>query len=389
MKLFKSLANLKKDATKKANDAADKLKKFVQKPGNPIPWVLNPNYKQINKPTTSGTRPAPKKKSMFDRLGDNIRSVGRSIDKNVTQPIAKEVKHIVKPVAGEVALRAKQVAANPNIKKLSDKLGDGLREFDKKVVQPTGDYIGDVARGDKNILGNNMNREAKSKMPQNTDTNLVDTSGMTPEQKIAYDKFLAQQKLNSSITDSRWRQDSMDRMRMASDNKFDQQFQRDIDSGRANPILNIPQGEAVVDRIRNTLAGLYPGRTVASGGSGILALPPYPEDDTPSPFDPTTKMVASGGAALGARSQEYPDTDDVMPTGTPGPNDTKPGTIGLPATQTATSLTGDTPEKLYADFYTQYKDVASPLDLITYKSAAESGDTKKMEEILNKIRSKA
>lgn len=389
MKLFKRIANVAKDATKKASNAADKLSKFVQKPGNPIPWVLNPNYKQIVKPATPASKPAPKKKGLFDRLGDNLRSAGRAIDKTVTQPIAKEIKHIVQPVAGEVAMRAKQVAANPVIKKISDKAGDGLREFDKKVVQKTGDFIGDVYRGDKNLLGNNMNREAKSKMPQNTDTALVDTSGMTPEERIKYDQYLARRKIDASIADSQGRQDFLIGKAAASDRKFDEQFQRDIDSGRANPILNIPQGEAVVDRIRNTLSGLYPGRTVASGGSGILAIPPYPEDDAPSPFDPTTKMIASGGAALGARSQEYPDTDDVMPSGTPGPNDTKPGTIGLPSTKTATSLTGETPEKLYADFYTQYKDVASPLDLITYKSAAEAGDTKKMEEILNKIRSKA
>ena len=177
MALFK-LPNLKQ-TTKKASNAADKLSKFIQKPGNPIPWVLNPNYKQIVKPATPASKPAPKKKGLLDSLGDNLRSAGRAIDKAVTQPIAKEIKHIVQPVAGEVAMRAKDLANSKAVKQAGDAIGDGLRSFDKNVIQPVStskalktiqgkaqqaaDYVGDEVR---NIPGSLKNMAQASQDPE-------------------------------------------------------------------------------------------------------------------------------------------------------------------------------------------------------------------------------
>ena len=143
-----------------------------------------------------------------DKVGDVVRPAAQSV--------AKEVGHMVNPAICEVALRGKQLAqaSAPVLKRIGDKLGDGLREFDKKVVKPTGDYLGDLGRGDIDILGNRYDREAQVKVPGYTmDTGLVDTSGMTPEQREAYERFLAERGVQSKIEDSRWRQDAVENIR--------------------------------------------------------------------------------------------------------------------------------------------------------------------------------
>jgi hypothetical protein len=55
---------------------------------------------------------------------------------NAANTVAKEVGHVVNPIAGEIALRAKNLANSEAVKKASDAVGDGLRDFDKNVVQP-------------------------------------------------------------------------------------------------------------------------------------------------------------------------------------------------------------------------------------------------------------
>jgi len=110
-----------------------------------------------------------------DKVGDVVRPAAQSV--------AKEVGHMVNPAIGEVALRGKQIAkaSTPVLKRIGDKLGD-------------------VVTGRKDIFGNDTNRDAKVKIPGGTmDTGLVDTSGMTPEQREAYDRYLAERRLNAKI----------------------------------------------------------------------------------------------------------------------------------------------------------------------------------------------
>lgn len=178
-----------------------------------------------------------------DKVGDVVRPAAQSV--------AKEVGHIVNPAIGEVALRGKQLAKSsaPVLKRIGDKLGDA------------GDAIGDVVSGRKSVLGTDMvDRGGKSKMPGSTDTGLVDTSGMTPEQKIAYERFLAQRKLDEQVrmSDRTNAYDDLNRMR----DRYNSTFNPEPSPGE--PMF--PQG--IIPAIIKAAGGS------SGGGGGGGNLPP-------------------------------------------------------------------------------------------------------------------
>jgi len=98
---------------------------------------------------------------------------------NTANTVAKEVGHVVNPVAGEIAMRAKDLANSKAVKQAGDAIGDGLRSFDKNVIQPVStsktmktiqgkaqqaaDYVGDEVR---NIPGSLKNMAQASQDPE-------------------------------------------------------------------------------------------------------------------------------------------------------------------------------------------------------------------------------
>ena len=311
-----------------------------------------------------------------DKVGDVVRPAAQSV--------AKEVGHMVNPAIGEVALRGKQLAQSsaPVLKRIGDKLGDAGREASeglKRAGQQAADGGGQLLPYFTKLLPDTLSDTAKGLY--RTGKGLVTLDGDEIVSGI--------KRTGRGIGDTLYHTavggvvEPVVRM-----------FGRGP-SNRTNSVQEYEDDTTVQEVDKN-------GKVVASGGAGVTPLPPYPEDEEPTNSS-NGRTVASGGAQMSGPSWQSPDTDDQIPGGGLDPNGIN--TIGTPVPVTpsksqgptdassggpiATALTSASPEQLYSDFYTQYRDIASPLQLITYQKAAESGDFKKMREIEAKLRGTA
>lgn len=179
--------------------------------------------------------------------------------------------------------------------KVADKVGDGLREIDKKVIQPVttsapikaiqaaaqkaADATGDVLRGDKSVFGTDMNRKPGPK-GESTTSLVDDGSG----QQRAARQLEADMKMQKALSGGLARQGAM------VDRRIDAAAERDLQSGKLRPVFeNTPMDNVsipVIDNLRKTLA---------SGGSGVLALPDVPDEEEPIPRKQASDKVAGVG----------------------------------------------------------------------------------------------
>lgn len=160
-------------------------------------------------------------KNEVKSAGDAIGDAGRAVVKGVENSAKDIGQSIQQSAVGQAVTKAADKVgdvvrpAAPVLQRIGDKLGDAGREAGAGLKR-AGDAVGDVVTGRKDIFGNDTNRDAKVKIPGGTmDTGLVDTSGMTPEQKIAYERFLAQRKLQAemAMSDRSNAYDDLERMR--------------------------------------------------------------------------------------------------------------------------------------------------------------------------------
>jgi len=122
---------------------------------------------------------AAEKTRQLQRAAQERARAAQQAAQRAAKTVTKQVGHVVNPIAGEIAMRAKDLANSKAVKQAGDAIGDGLRSFDKNVIQPVStskalktiqgkaqqaaDYVGDEVR---NIPGSLKNMAQASQDPE-------------------------------------------------------------------------------------------------------------------------------------------------------------------------------------------------------------------------------
>jgi len=171
--------------------------------------------------------------------------------------VQKAQKAITPPPAPRVIQNIQKAT-----QKAVNKVGDGLQEINKKVIQPVTtsapikaiqaaaqkavDTTGDVLRGDKSVFGTDMNQKAKPKGESMTSSLVDDGSG----QQRAARQLEVDMKMQKALSGGLARQGAM------VDRRIDAAAERDFQSGKLMPIFQ------------------------KSSGSDAPALPNVPKEET-------------------------------------------------------------------------------------------------------------
>lgn len=287
------------------------------------------------------------------------------------QNVANKVeKAVVQPITTSAPVKTVQRAAQ----NVADKVGDGLREVDKKVIQPVttsstvkaiqgaaqraADATGDVLRGDKSVFGGDMNRKPGPK-GESTTSLVDDGSGQQRAARQLEAEMLKQKALSGALA----RQGAM------VDRRIDASAERDLRDGKLKPIVqNAPWENAnipVIDNIRKTLA---------SGGSGVLALPDSPDEEEPITRKQASDKVAGLGDSIDPetlarlRAKLNQAKDKVVETGK---------TVGAAVRDTLIEGIDSMDVKIFRARFPN----AHPTEVEAYRRAYSAGDKKEMERL--------
>lgn len=239
---------MKFNVLKRLKDAGRKAYKAVT--GKDMPTT--PYYGRITPPTmidrplfTPKAAPPPppkkKKRGLLDSISDGLRSTGRAIDRAVTQPIVNQVKQAGKAIDKKVI---QPVSTSKTMKSI------------QKAAQKGADSAGDVIQGRKDIYGNDINRQAKSKVEETTP--LVDDG--SAQQKAA-------REMEAEIARGKMMSEATRRNQGMIDGRIDAGFEGDIAAGRARPMVNSETENKIANTIIDGLSRVLPGKATASTGS--------------------------------------------------------------------------------------------------------------------------
>jgi len=210
---------MKFNVLKRLKDAGRKAYKAVT--GKDMPTT--PYYGRITPPTmidrplfTPRAAPPPKKKKrgLLDRISDGLRSTGRAIDRAVTQPIVQQVNQAGNAIRSVGRTIDKKVIQPVSTSKTMKSI--------QKAAQKGADSAGDVIQGRKDIYGNDINRQAKSKVEETTP--LVDDG--SAQQKAA-------REMEAEIARGKMMSEATRRNQGMIDGRIDAGFEGDIAAGRA------------------------------------------------------------------------------------------------------------------------------------------------------------
>lgn len=210
--------------------------------------------------------------------------------------VAKEVGHVVNPVAGEIALRAKNLANSEAVKKAGNAVGEGLRDFDKSVVQP--------------VATSNAMKAIQGKAQQGADY-------LNKEVSTAINAIPKTAPLKSENTNF----EPMPYFTKILPNAIG-----DTVRGTGRAALGVLTADA--DKIASGAKMVGSGAWNATKHGVMGALPFFNSATTTT--EPTMGGGRSGGSAVAEIPKPGEDTDDVMPSGKPGRNDQAPSKISVP-----------------------------------------------------------